>query len=952
MPPSIVEKYEQILAADPRSRIFVELGKALVEQGQHARAISVCQQGLEHHPSSILGRVIWGRALLEASDPKGALDQFEIAIALDPGSPYAYNLVGEALLGKGLHREALPVLARAAELQPADARVKGWLEEARRRLQNGSSGQHSEPDPERTEPERPLAVPGAPALDLDDTASFPAPFRAVEEPPKPSPAPAAAPAPRLDAPGIPVLEPSSRTAVPAAPFPADPVSFAGSGAADPGASQPPSTSSGSPAAPPILAAEPAPAPGPATSAAPPPPPAAGPPRPPPIPPAVLRDESPGSLLSMIPGGTRALRDSAAPRPVPEPAPDAAEAERLAAQYEEEVRQRLLSVPEPPPHPFRRHGRAIAAGAAVLVIAATAAVYLTVQARSAAQLAQGAADKARVGLARDTVGALREADRLLAAARRRSAADPRIASLSAQVAAVLAAEHGDARARELAASLAAADGAGDGALSARWLLADQPGERAAAEAAILSAPPSSEPLVQALAGRILIGRGEVESGRGRLEIAARAAPPLLRVLSDLGDVALAAGDPEGALSSYTAALAAQPTHPRSAVGAAEARLTHGRDLETARRDHEAIDADPGSAPPVDLRLRFELALARVLAATGDPAAGAERLGRAGAALGESAPLVEALAEVQLAARAYDRAEAAAARAVELAPSDAAAHVLLARARIGRGRYPEALAATEGVDGRAVRLQRAIARYRLGQIAEARAELERTSRDGRMPAEAAVWYAFTEVALGRPDRARAILERLPGNRSPLAAVVLGKALEAEGKPAEAEKSYRQGAERDPAAPEPHLAMGRLLLATGREKEALPELEKAVQADPGDLDGRRALGAARLAAGQPAAARAELDVVLLAKPADPAALRLVSAAWLAEGEPVEARRAAERGLAAAPRDVGLLLAGARAAQATRDAQVARALAGRALKAGARGADAAEARRLLGAEAGKRRR
>ena len=63
---SIVEKYEQILAADPRSRIFVELAKALVDRGEHARAVEVCRRGLEHHPSSILGRVIWGRALLEA----------------------------------------------------------------------------------------------------------------------------------------------------------------------------------------------------------------------------------------------------------------------------------------------------------------------------------------------------------------------------------------------------------------------------------------------------------------------------------------------------------------------------------------------------------------------------------------------------------------------------------------------------------------------------------------------------------------------------------------------------------------------------------------------------------------------------------------------------------------------------------------------------------------------
>ncbi|GAO03113.1 hypothetical protein PSR1_01996 [Anaeromyxobacter sp. PSR-1] len=94
-----------------------------------------------------------------------------------------------------------------------------------------------------------------------------------------------------------------------------------------------------------------------------------------------------------------------------------------------------------------------------------------------------------------------------------------------------------------------------------------------------------------------------------------------------------------------------------------------------------------------------------------------------------------------------------------------------------------------------------------------------------------------------------------------------------------------------------------------------------------------------------------MLLARPKDAAALRLLSAAWLAESQPAEARRAAERGLAVAPRDPALLLAGARAALADGDRAVARALAERALKAGARGEDAAEARRLAATQTAKRR-
>jgi tetratricopeptide (TPR) repeat protein len=505
---------------------------------------------------------------------------------------------------------------------------------------------------------------------------------------------------------------------------------------------------------------------------------------------------------------------------------------------------------------------------------------------------------------------------------------------------------------VARKLAADRRAGDGALAARWLVAVNAAERKAAEAALLAARPSSAPLVQALAGRILVGKGEVEGGRGRLDIAARANPPLLRALSDLGDLALAAGDAEGALALYGSALAAHPTHPRSAVGAAEARLSLERDLELARKDLAAVDGDPTSVPPKDLRARFEIAYARVLAAEGEPGPAAARLQKAAESLGETAALAATLADIQLAARAWDKAEAAAARAVRLEPRDVSHRVRLARARIGRGRFQEALAATEGQDGRAVRVQRAIARFRLGQYGKAQGELEKTAKEGKMPAEAAVWYALADVAAGRTERAIPLLEKLAASPSPppLAHVALGRAREAVKDPAGAEEAYRAAAAREPQAPEGHLALGRLLLSSDRAQDAIPHLERAVKLDPSDLAARLALGEARLRGGQPSAARADLDFVIMGSPRDAGAYTLVSAAWLAEGQPAEARRAAERAVELAPRNAAALVAAAKAALGTGDAALARRHAERALRMGAGGEDAADARRVL-AEAKKSR-
>ncbi|MBX7114056.1 MAG: tetratricopeptide repeat protein [Myxococcaceae bacterium] len=137
MSKSLVERYEQVLAQDPASTVFVELAKALIERGDHPHAIDVCKNGLQHHPSSVVGRVLWGKALINLGKPSEAMTQFDLAMGIDRENPHAYNLIGEALLHKGLYRSALPILRKAAALQPNDNRVRQWLEQTKRALAGG-----------------------------------------------------------------------------------------------------------------------------------------------------------------------------------------------------------------------------------------------------------------------------------------------------------------------------------------------------------------------------------------------------------------------------------------------------------------------------------------------------------------------------------------------------------------------------------------------------------------------------------------------------------------------------------------------------------------------------------------------------------------------------------------------------------------------------------------------
>lgn len=137
MSKSTVDKYEQMLTQDPASTVFVELARAYLERGENDRAMTVCEQGVNHHPNSVVGRVLWGKALINKGKAAEAMKQFDLAVNIDRENPHAYNLISEALLRKGLFRSALPILRKAAALQPNDARIAQWLEQTRSALSGG-----------------------------------------------------------------------------------------------------------------------------------------------------------------------------------------------------------------------------------------------------------------------------------------------------------------------------------------------------------------------------------------------------------------------------------------------------------------------------------------------------------------------------------------------------------------------------------------------------------------------------------------------------------------------------------------------------------------------------------------------------------------------------------------------------------------------------------------------
>jgi len=832
---SPVEKYELILSADPRSRIFVELGRALIERGDHARAVEVLRGGLAHHTDSVQARVLLGRALLSMRRPAEAVDPLAQALALTPGDPRIQLLLDQAMAS-----------SRAAEA-PEEVEL-------------------IETEAAPVGDELPAATPLPAALDL---ALLGADAPAERKEPTGS-------IPLVAPPDAPVTQ--SAAAAPAAPV---------------------TPRHAPPVAPRAAPAEPEP------------------PAPPPLPAA-----EEGALRHLP-------REERKPKEAPAAGlpPDPAEAARIAAEYERQLRDRM-SADQEAPERARRPGLVFAVVG--LLVVASIVTYALVRRALRAEEARSAVVAARAGLARDTLGSLREAARVLDEAR---VLDPTVAdatSLSAQVASLLWTDFADEKALERARALAGSAAAGEGALVARYLTAPGSAERTQAAEALVSASPGSGPLLRVLAAGVLRGRGDRDGARHHLEAAAKAQPPMLRALAELGDMLRAAGDHDEALRFYRTALQVHPTHPRSVLGAAESRLALGRALEDALRDIEALDADERSQPPGPDRLRAELVHTRVLVALERHDDAIRELLRCGDKFPGRAEVPAAVAEVEMTRGAYDRAEVAAERAARLSPRDPAMKELLARARLGRGRYRELLKETEGGTTRPLLLLRAQARIELGEWDRARQELEGTRRDGRMPAEAAAWLALCEVVAGRRLQATAILQALEASPQPpaVARVARARLLAADGKLPEAEKLLR-GAVAAPGAPvAAPLELAQVLRLRLRAAEAAEVLEPAVARHPFHAGARLALAQARLETGNATAAATGAERVLEDRPRDADAALLLAQARLALGDQVAARSAAERAVAAAPRDpAGWLLAG-RVAAAQGKVATARRELGQALK------------------------
>lgn len=127
--------------------------------------------------------------------------------------------------------------------------------------------------------------------------------------------------------------------------------------------------------------------------------------------------------------------------------------------------------------------------------------------------------------------------------------------------------------------------------------------------------------------------------------------------------------------------------------------------------------------------------------------------------------------------------------------------------------------------------------------------------------------------------------------------------EGRPADAEKDFRQAIAAAPQLPDGYLGLGMLQLREGKAADAAQALSKAIELNPQTPGAHMFLGIAQYQMNQLDAAITSLNQETALQPANPEALTWLGMAQLAAGHPELATGPLDRAFALSPKDANIL-------------------------------------------------
>lgn len=145
-----VRRWQEEVAHDPGNAAFLPLADLYRREGRLDVAKRLCQRGLERHPEHVEAHVLLGRILRELGEQERAIDEFDIALHLDPEHHAARRAIGYLCLERRDWAGAVRHLEISAATSPRDDRVASALALARRHLESAA--------PAAVSPEPPAAL--------------------------------------------------------------------------------------------------------------------------------------------------------------------------------------------------------------------------------------------------------------------------------------------------------------------------------------------------------------------------------------------------------------------------------------------------------------------------------------------------------------------------------------------------------------------------------------------------------------------------------------------------------------------------------------------------------------------------------------------------------------------------------------------------------------------------
>jgi predicted regulator of Ras-like GTPase activity (Roadblock/LC7/MglB family) len=149
-----IRRLSDELARDPGSRVFVPLGEALRQQGQHDMALKVTLRGLERHPHLADAHDLLARISVDRGEMERAFDEWDMVLRLSPGHVGALKGMGFICFQRRLWADAERYLTAAAAAGGADTQVTTALEKLRASRAGEAPAEKPEPvTPEPVVPE-------------------------------------------------------------------------------------------------------------------------------------------------------------------------------------------------------------------------------------------------------------------------------------------------------------------------------------------------------------------------------------------------------------------------------------------------------------------------------------------------------------------------------------------------------------------------------------------------------------------------------------------------------------------------------------------------------------------------------------------------------------------------------------------------------------------------------